>query len=162
MTLVEAEAPDFSLESTAGEVVRLTETLHNGPTVVLMNRGYWCSYCAEQLQTFSHLSYDMWRHLDVDILPVFGDPIPRLIEMRDRFGLKLQLLTDPSLDTPRQYAGVEEHSSRGLIPRSGTFIVDMEGVVRYEDIGENQSVRTYANYVRHFIRNGYERPYESA
>ncbi len=53
------DAPDFELQSTAGESISLSETLDSGPTVVLVNRGHWCSFCAEQLQTFSEVSYDL-------------------------------------------------------------------------------------------------------
>ncbi len=49
-------APDFTLPSTAGGEVTLSETLDSGPTVVLVNRGYWCSFCAEQLGTFSDVA----------------------------------------------------------------------------------------------------------
>ncbi|GAB3321528.1 hypothetical protein GCM10027355_20430 [Haloplanus salinarum] len=56
MTLEGATAPDFTLESTAGEPVTLSETLDDGPTAVLINRGHWCSFCAEQLQTFSEVA----------------------------------------------------------------------------------------------------------
>lgn len=65
-----SNAPDFAAPSTAGEDVSLSETLEDGPTIVLINRGHWCSFCAEQLQTFSEVAYDLWFHDNVDILPV--------------------------------------------------------------------------------------------
>jgi peroxiredoxin len=74
MTLIDKQAPDFEFESTSGDAVRLSATLNDGPTVVVAFRGTWCSYCAEQLQTFSQLEYDMWRHLDLDVLSVSGVP----------------------------------------------------------------------------------------
>ena len=73
MSLETADAPDFTLDSTGGEPVTLSETLDSGPTVVLINRGHWCSFCAEQLQTFSEVSYDLWFNDGVDILPVVTD-----------------------------------------------------------------------------------------
>ena len=41
MSLAYDDAPDFTLDSTAGEPVTLSETLDDGPTVVLINRGHW-------------------------------------------------------------------------------------------------------------------------
>lgn len=152
-------APTFSLPSTAGGEVGLEEALSIGPAVVLTNRGAWCSYCAEQLQTFSALSYDLWRHHDVDVLPIVGDPVADLVEMRDRFDLRIQLLSDVDLDVARAYAGVEDNPKFGEIPVAGTFVVDPDGVVRYAQVAENPADRTYANYVRALIRDGYERPY---
>ena len=52
------QAPDFTAPSTAGGDVTLSDTLESGPTVILVNRGYWCSFCAEHLQTFSEVSHD--------------------------------------------------------------------------------------------------------
>ena len=159
MALTGTQAPDFELERTGGGTVRLSETLDDGPTVVVLNRGVWCSYCAEQLQTFSNHSYDMWRHGSVDVLPITSDPVGDLAEMRDRFGLRIQLLSDPDLEVAEAYTGVEETERHGRIPIAGTFVVDPEGVVRYEQVSENPADRTYANFVRHFVREGYERPY---
>lgn len=157
--LLDDPAPDFALENTAGETVRLSETLDSGPTVVLMNRGYWCSYCAEQMGTFSTLAYDLRRHLDIDILPIMGDPIPKLIEMRDLFEFRFQLLSDPDLEVARAYTGIEESANHGRIPIPGTFLVDTDGIVRYEQISKNPADRTYANYIRHLVNNDYEDPY---
>jgi len=42
VTLEDTTAPDFTLESTAGEPVSFSETLADGPTVVLINRWHWC------------------------------------------------------------------------------------------------------------------------
>lgn len=159
MTLVGEPAPDFTVRSTAGGELTLSETLSSGPTIVIPFRGQWCSYCAEQLTTFSMLEYDLWRHHGASIVPVTGDPIPDLIEMRDRFNLRLQLHSDPELLVASAYSGIEDHPSHGQIPVSGTFIVDTDCIVRYEQIAQNASDRTYANFVRHFLNEGYEHPY---
>jgi len=152
-------APEFNLKNTAGADVSLSETLETGPSVVLVNRGYWCSYCAEQLQTFSSLAYDLWRHYDTDVLPIIGDPLPELVEMQDRFELTVQLLSDPTLEVAGEYTGTEETESFGTVPVAGTFVVDPDGVVQYAHVAEHIADRTYANHVRVFIREGYEMPY---
>lgn len=160
MSLLGERAPDFTVASTAGGTVTLTDALDAGPAVVVPFRGYWCSYCAEQLQTFSNHAYDLWRHFDTTILPVCGDDVPALVEMRDRFELTLQLFADPDLEVARAYSGTETYSPHGEIPISGTFIVDTDGIVRYEQIAAHPADRTYANFVRHFIKNDYQHPYE--
>nr|WP_276250024.1 redoxin domain-containing protein [Halomicroarcula sp. SHR3] len=60
MSIHNQDAPEFTLESTAGGEVSLADRLEDGPVVVLINRGHWCSFCAEQLQTFSEVAYDLW------------------------------------------------------------------------------------------------------
>lgn len=153
-------APEFALPDTSGGTTSLSEITEAGPAVLVFNRGYWCSYCAEQLQTFSALEYDLWRHLDVDVVPIVGDPIPDLVEMRDRYDLSLQLCSDDDLAVARQYGGTEQTSNHGEIPVSATYVVDEDGTIRYEQIAENPADRTYANYVRAFIRDGFDKPYQ--
>lgn len=155
MSLLGEPAPEFELASTAGRDVQLVEETTDGPAVVLFNRGPWCGFCAEQLLTFDALEYDLWRHEDVSILPVFGDPVPELVEMRDRFDFGMQLLSDPSLETAAAYTGIEENDDHGRIPIPGTFIVETDGIVRYEDISERPDDRTYGNTVRHQVKDGY-------
>jgi peroxiredoxin len=161
MSLLGQQAPDFTLESTAGEEITLSETLADGPTVVVMFRAGWCSFCAEQLGTFSDLAYDLWYNHDVDILPVSCDSLGNLFEMRDRYDLRIQLLSDPDQTVTRAYTEVMEHDHRGEYTRSGTFVIDPEGVVRYEQIADCAADRTYGNYVRYFLKRGYEDHYET-
>jgi peroxiredoxin len=155
MTLEGESAPDFTLESTGGGETTLSETLSDGPTVVLVNRGSWCSFCAEHLQTFSEVSYDLWFNDGVDILPVVTDELGALTEMRDRFDLDFQLLADPDGAVADRYSGTEE-TSRGVTGIAATYVIDEEGTVRYEQVADHPADRTYGNWVRYFIRNGYE------
>ena len=158
MSLEDERAPEFTLENTGGGEVTLSETLDEGPTVVLINRGHWCSFCAEQLQTFSEVSYDLWFNEGVDILPVVTDALSPLVEMRDRFDLDFQLLADPDGEVADRYSGTEE-TSHGVTGVAATYVVDTDGTVRYEQVADHPADRTYGNWVRYFIRNGFEDPF---
>jgi peroxiredoxin len=158
VSLEQSDAPDFTLDSTAGEPVTLSDTLEDGPTIVLINRGHWCSFCAEQLQTFSEVSYDMWFHDGVDVLPVVTDPLGTVTEMRDRYDLDVQLLADPDGEVAEQYSGTEE-TSHGLTGIAGTYVIDTEGTVRYEQVADHPADRTYGNFVRYYIRNDFSDPF---
>ncbi|MBX0305029.1 peroxiredoxin family protein [Haloarcula salinisoli] len=155
MSLHNEDAPEFTLETTAGGEVSLADRREDGPVVVLINRGHWCSFCAEQLQTFSEVAYDLWFNDDVDILPVVTDPVPELVEMRDRFDLDFQLLADPDGEVAEQYSGTEE-TSHGRTGIAGTYVIDTDGVVRYEQVADHPADRTYGNWVRYFVRNDFE------
>jgi peroxiredoxin len=155
VTLEGSDAPDFTLQSTSGDEVSLSETLESGPTVVLVNRGAWCSFCAEHLQTFSEVSYDLWFNDGVDILPVVTDDVSSLTEMRDRFDLDIQLLADPDGSVADQYSGTEE-TSHGVTGIAATYVIDEDGIVQYEQTADHPADRTYGNWVRYFIRNDYE------
>ncbi|MDL5361843.1 peroxiredoxin [Halalkalicoccus sp. NIPERK01] len=158
MSLEGERAPDFTLESTAGEPITLSDTLEDGPTVVVINRGHWCSFCGEQLQTFSEISYDLWFNDDVNILPVVTSSIGEATEMRDRYDLDIQLLADPDGEVAERYSGTEE-TSHGVTGVSGVYVIDGEGTVRYEQVADDLTDRVYGNWVRYFIRNGFEDPF---
>ncbi|KTG09824.1 peroxiredoxin [Haloprofundus marisrubri] len=159
MPTVGDDAPDFELQSTAGESVSLSETLDSGPTVVLVNRGHWCSFCAEQLQTFSEVSYDLWFNDGVDVLPIVTDSIGPVTEMRDRYDLDVQLLADPDGEAVEKYSGTEQ-TSHGLTGIAATYVIDEDGIVQYEQVADHPGDRTYGNWVRYFVRNDYEDPFE--
>ena len=159
MSLLGEPAPDFTLTSTAGHEVTLSETLDDGPTVVILFRAAWCSFCAEQLGTFSDLAYDLWRNHQVDILPVSSDSVGNLVGMRDLYDLRLQLLSDPDFEVTRAYTEVVSDEEHGEYTRSGTFVVDTDGRVRYEQLASASADRTYANFVRYFIQRGFEDRY---
>jgi peroxiredoxin len=154
MTLEGDDAPEFTLPSTSGGETTLSETLESGPTVVLVNRGHWCSFCAEQLATFSRVSEDLRFNEGVDVLPVVTSELPEVTEMRDRFDYRFQLLADPDGTVAEQYSGTEE-TSHGLTGIAGTYVVDTDGVVRYEQVADHPANRTTGNWVRYFVHNEY-------
>jgi peroxiredoxin len=158
VTLEGSAAPDFSLESTSGGEVTLSDTLETGPTIVLVNRGHWCSFCAEQLATFDRVHEDLHFNDGVDVLPVVTSELPRLVEMRDRFDYDFQLLADPEGDVAEQYSGIEQ-TSHGVTGIAGTYVVDTDGVVRYEQVADDPADRTDGNWVRYFVRNDFADPF---
>jgi len=159
MSLETDQAPGFELESTAGSAVSLSDELAEGPVVVLINRGHWCSFCAEQLQTFSEVAYDLWFHDRVSILPVVVDPLRKVTEMRDRYDLGVQLLADPDGEAAAKYSGTEE-TSHGVTGIAATYVISDDGTVRYEQVADHPGDRTYGNWVRYYVRNDYEPPFE--
>ncbi|WP_459192904.1 peroxiredoxin family protein [Halosimplex sp. J119] len=159
MSLDGEQAPEFELPSTAGDTIALADGLEDGPAVVLINRGYWCSFCAEQLQTFSEIERDLWFYDDLSVLPVVPDPLVKVTQMRDRYDLSIQLLADPDGTVADRYSGTEE-TEHGLTGKAATYVLDEDGTVRYEQVSENPADRTYGNWVRKFVRNDFEPPFE--
>lgn len=159
MTLIDESAPEFTLRDTAGREVNLTDELESGPALVAINRGYWCSFCAEQLRTFDDVAEDLRFNEGLSILPVVTSERPRLTEMRDRFNLSFQLLADPDGEVAEQYSGIEQ-TNNGLTGVVGTYLVDVDGVVRYEQVAADVTDRTYGNHVRYILRNDFGARYE--
>jgi peroxiredoxin len=158
MSLEGEQAPDFTLRNTAGGEMTLSDRLESGPAVVLINRGYWCSFCAEQLATFDRVAEDLRFNESVDIIPVVTSRLDRVVEMRDRFDYSFQLTADSEGEVAERYSGTEE-TSHGLTGIAGTYVIDEDGTVRYEQVAENPADRTHGNWVRYFLRNDYENPF---
>ena len=47
-------------------------------------------------------------------------------------------------------------------PTVGTYIIDTDGIVRYEQVADHPGDRTYGNYVRYYIRGGFADPFDGA
>lgn len=155
MSLEGSQAPEFKLETSNGDSVALSETLERGPTVVLINRGHWCSFCAEQLATFSRVFEDLRFNDGVDILPVVTSEPDDVAAMQDRFDYRFPLLADPEGAVAEQYSGTEETSHSGTTGIAATYVVDEDGEVRYEHVAEDITDRTYGNLVRYVIRDDF-------
>lgn len=39
------------------------------------------------------------------------------------------------------------------------YVIDSEGTIRYEQVADDVADRTYGNWIRYFIRNGFEDPF---
>jgi peroxiredoxin len=158
MSLLDESAPEFSLRNTAGREVSLADELETGPALVVVNRGYWCSFCAEQLRTVDDVADDLRFNEGLSVLPVVTSELPRLVEMRDRFDLSFELLADPGGEVAAQYSGTEQ-TGHGVTGVSGTYLIDTGGVVRYEQVAEDVTDRTYGNHVRYILRNDFGTQY---
>ncbi len=79
--------------------------------------------------------------------------------MRDRYDLDVQLLADPDGEAAEKYSGTEQ-TSHGLTGIAAAYVVDEDGVVQYGQVADHPADRTYGNWIRYFIRNDYEDPFE--
>ena len=153
------QAPAFTLDSTSGDAVTATDVVEDGPAILLFNRGHWCSFCIEQLRTYEAVAESLRDKFATTVHPILGDPLDELAEMRSKHGFSFELLSDSDLTVSRTYTGVEDNDAYGAIPIPGTFILDGEGIIRYEHVATRPDDRTYGNFARYFIKKGFEDPY---
>lgn len=155
MSLEGSQAPEFELETTNGATVSLSETLADGPTVISINRGHWCSFCAEQIATFSRVYEDLQFNHDVDVLPVVTSEYADVAAMKERFDYRFPLLADPEGEVAEQYSGTEQTDAGGVTGISAIYVVDEDGEVVFEHVAESLTDRVYSNYVRYFVADEY-------
>lgn len=155
MSLEGSQAPEFELETTNGATVSLSETLADGPTVVSINRGHWCSFCAEQIATFSRVYEDLQFNYGVDVLPVVTSDYADVAAMKERFDYRFPLLADPEGAVAEQYSGTEQTERGGVTAISAIYVVDEDGEVVFEHVAEDLTDRVYGNYIRYFVADDY-------
>lgn len=105
------------------------------------------------------MCYDLWFNHDVDLLPVVVDPLQKVTEMRGRYDLDMQLPTDFDGEVAAEYSRTEE-TPHGLTGIADTYVIEEEGVVRYEDVSEHPADRTHGNWVRYFHTQRLRGPFQ--
>lgn len=139
-------APDLALPDADGVVVRLSDYHGKHPVLLIFVRGDWCPGCHMMLRT-----YERNRHVflqkGVHVLGIGPDDISVNKEMVERIGVGFRMLSDDKQEVSRRYGVVYNNPALEIavdyakgIPLPASFLVDIDGTVRYvsrpERVGE--------------------------
>jgi peroxiredoxin len=117
-------APDFTLASTSGETVSLSD--YRGKRVMVNFWGTWCPPCRAEMPDMEKF----YQENDVEILAVNLTPtesnVSDVTEFIDEFGLSFQVLLDEELAVSSKY---------GIQPVPTSFMVDSKGIIQYVALG---------------------------
>jgi peroxiredoxin len=117
-------APDFTLASTSGEMVSLSD--YRGKRVMVNFWGTWCPPCRAEMPDMEKF----YQENDVEILAVNLTPtesnVSDVTEFIDEFGLSFQVLLDEELAVSSKY---------GIQPVPTSFMVDSKGIIQYVALG---------------------------
>ncbi|HEU5280038.1 MAG TPA: thioredoxin-dependent thiol peroxidase [Gaiellaceae bacterium] len=123
-------APDFELESDAGDKVRLS-SLRGRPVVLYFYPKDDTPGCTTEACEFRD-AYDVFRARGVEVLGVSPDDVASHGKFKSKYELPFTLLADPDHQVAEQYGVWGERKAYGKtymgIKRS-TFIIDPEGKV---------------------------------
>ncbi|MBX9928290.1 MAG: redoxin domain-containing protein [Gemmatimonadaceae bacterium] len=130
-------APDFTLDSTSGAKVTLSE--YRGKTNVLIAffPMAFTSVCTEELCRFSE-EFDAFAAKDVTVLPISVDMIPSLKEFKAKFGMQAELASDMRREVSRAYGTLIEEK---WFSNRAYFLIDKAGVVRWAHVEANPGQR---------------------
>jgi len=123
-------APDFSLKSTAGEMVSLAQFKGQKKVLLAFFPLAFTSVCEKENCAFSE-DYDKFEAKDTVVLPISVDATPSQNAFRTRFGMKQQLLSDFKRDVGRAYGVLDEDK---FFTKRAYFLVDKQGVVRWKHV----------------------------
>lgn len=114
------KAPDFTLKSSTGSNVKLSEL--RGRVVLVNFWATWCTPCKEELPFFNTL-YRRYQNLGLEVLGVNIDKVSSQgAKMSQALGLSFPVLFDPTGKTSKLYQ---------IRTMPTTFVVAKDGTVRH-------------------------------
>lgn len=120
-------APDFSLASAAGDVVRLSDFRGKTEVVLFFYPKDETPGCTIEACSFRD-SHEAFREAGATVIGVSSDSGRSHRRFADRHGLRYLLLSDADGAVRARY-GVTK--TLGLLPGRVTFVIDREGILRH-------------------------------
>lgn len=132
LDLVGQPAPDFTLPSTLGQDVTLSSYRGQQHVVLVFYPLDFSPVCSMQLPEYSGRQDD-FAEAGAVVLGVNRDSVYAHKAWAAEYGIEVPLLADLRLEVARQYGvAIDE---RGISGRA-VFLIDKEGVVRYQHVEE--------------------------
>ena len=129
-------APDFTLPSTSGNKVTLSE-LRGKPVLIAFFPLAFSSTCTAELCEMRD-DHDQFATRGATVLPISVDHTYSLKEYKAKYTMHVDLLSDFKRDVSRRYGVLLEdrfYSARAY------FLLDKDGVIRWEHVEENPGNR---------------------
>jgi peroxiredoxin len=129
-------APDFTLPSTAGTDVTLSQ-LRGRPVLLAFYPLAFTSTCTSELSAFTD-DFGQFEATGAVVLPISVDSVPTLKEFKAKERLGLELLSDFKREVSRRYGTLIEerfYSNRAYV------LIDRDGIVRWSYAEETPSTR---------------------
>jgi peroxiredoxin len=124
------QAPQFSLKSTSGETVSLTQFKGQKNVLVAFFPLAFTGVCTAENCAFSE-DYSKFESKDTVVLPMSVDSVPTLNEFRGKNKMTHHLLSDFKRETGRAYGVLDEEK---FFTKRAYFLVDKEGVLRWKHV----------------------------
>jgi peroxiredoxin len=123
-------APDFTLPSTAGREISLSEYRGRATVVLAFFPLASTGVCTDELCSFSDGLPD-FAEADTVVLGISVDSVPTLEEFRRKEGITVELLSDFRRDVCRRYGTLDEEL---FSSRRAYVVVDRAGIVRWTHV----------------------------
>jgi peroxiredoxin Q/BCP len=124
-------APDFSLQSDAGETITLS-SLRGRPVVLYFYPRDDTPGCTTQACGIRD-AYGEFQHAGAVVLGVSPDSVERHVKFKQKYGLPFSLLADPGHEVAERYGVWGERTYMGRTYtgiRRSTFVIGPDGTVR--------------------------------
>ena len=127
-TELSGAAPPFTLRSTSGESVSLSDYA-GVPVLLYFNEGAGCDSCFYQMVEIEK-NLGKFGQLGVSVIPIAANPAAQLREQLERFRLSTPWLSDTTVAVSNDYGVVGKGMHAGL-PGHAFVLIDESGVKRW-------------------------------
>jgi peroxiredoxin len=130
---VGAAAPDFTLNSTSGSPVTLSQFKGTSSVLLAFFPLAFTSVCTAEMCAFTD-DYGAFEAAGVTVLPISVDSVPTLKEFKAKYNISVDMLSDFKREASRAYGTLLEalyFSNRAY------FLIGIDGVVRWAHVEEN-------------------------
>jgi peroxiredoxin len=124
------QAPDFSLKSTSGEMVSVSQYKGQKNVLVAFFPLAFTGVCTAENCSFSE-DYSKFESADTVVLPVSVDSVPTLNEFRAKHGMKHHLVSDFKREAGRAYGVLDEEK---FFTKRAYFLVGKDGKLRWKHV----------------------------
>ncbi|MFT7631026.1 MAG: peroxiredoxin/tetratricopeptide (TPR) repeat protein [Mariniblastus sp.] len=124
-------SPTWSLKNSNNQTVGSNDFIGQ-PHVVIFYLGHGCLHCAEQLQAFKPRVVD-FEKAGIKMVAISTDDHDGLLKSISDAGdeMPIQLASDASLEVFKRFRAHDDFENQ---PLHGTFLVDGNGMIRWQDI----------------------------
>lgn len=127
-------AADWNLNTADGRATSLKD-YKGKPVVVIFYLGFGCLHCVEQLNAFAPLAKE-YADAGISLVAISTDAMPDLKKSLDACklegGFPFPLVSDSEHKVFQSYRSYDDFEKA---PLHGTFLIDGDGLVRWQDIG---------------------------
>lgn len=120
-------APDFTLPSSNGEKISLSQFLGKKKVVIFFYPMDESPVCSREAEAFKN-KYKAFKELDAEVLGISSQSVESHKSFIKHHNLPYFLLSDLDNDVRKLY-GVS--STLGIVPKRVTFVIDKEGNINY-------------------------------
>jgi peroxiredoxin Q/BCP len=130
-------APDFSLQSSKGEKVRLSQFLGTKNVVIFFYQMDGSPVCSREAEAFRN-KYEAFKEMGAEVVGISSQSVESHKAFSNHHALPFIMLSDVEGSVRKLY-GVS--ATLGVVPGRVTFVIDKEGVVKYVFSSQFQPAR---------------------
>ena len=136
---LDSKAPDFELQDTSGENVRLSDFHGKKNIVLLFFPLAFSSVCTEELCT-TRDNLKLYNSMDAKVMGISVDSFFTLREFKKSQNLNFTLLSDFNKEVSSSYDALyDDYFGMKGVAKRASYVIDKEGIIKYREILDDSS-----------------------